>query len=61
MNVDDVIRGSILVLLLIAFLGMVAWAWSKKRHQDFEIMGRLPLDDDDVEINNAQITKTKER
>jgi len=60
-DTDNLLRGIILIALLFAFLGMVAWAWSKKRNKDFEIMGRLPLDDDNVEINDAQITKTKER
>ena len=55
-DTDNLIRGLILIVLLFAFLGIVAWAWSKKRRKDFEFMGRLPLDDDD-----AQITKTKER
>jgi len=61
MNTDDVIRGLILVLLLIAFLGMVAWAWSKNRDKDFEMMSRLPLDEDDAQIHKAQTMKKQER
>ena len=57
-DTDNLLRGIILIVLLFAFLGMVVWAWSKKRHKDFEFMSNLPLDDDDKE---AQITKTKER
>lgn len=32
--------------LLITFLGIVCWAWSAKRKQDFEEAARLPLEDD---------------
>ena len=56
MDIENILRGTILVILLFAFLGMVIWAWSKKRKTDFEFMSRLPLDDDD-----AQTTKTQER
>jgi cytochrome c oxidase cbb3-type subunit 4 len=30
----------------IVFLGIIAWAWSRKRKQDFDAAARLPLDDD---------------
>lgn len=55
-DTNNLLRGLILIALLFAFLGMVAWAWSKKRKEDFEEMGRLPLDDDD-----AELIKNKER
>lgn len=62
-DTDNLLRGIILIVLLFAFLGMVAWAWSKKRKEDFEFMGKLALDDDDKALitKNTQITKTKER
>jgi cytochrome c oxidase cbb3-type subunit IV len=28
------------------FIGVVIWAWSGKRKQDFEALARLPLEDD---------------
>ena len=31
---------------LIIFIGIIIWAFSKKRHQDFEEASRLPLEDD---------------
>ena len=34
------------VLLVILFLGIVFWAYSRKRKADFEAAARLPLDDD---------------
>ena len=38
------------VLLLVVFIGIVFWAYSSKRKQDFDEAARLPLDDDDQEI-----------
>jgi len=35
-----------MVLLVIAFLGMWAWAWSSKRSADFGSASRLPLEED---------------
>jgi cytochrome c oxidase cbb3-type subunit 4 len=35
------------VLLLIVFIAIVAWAWSKKRKSVFDEAARMPLDDDD--------------
>ena len=66
-DTDNLLRGIIVVVLLFAFLGMVAWAYSKNRKKDFEQMGNLPLDDDDksliedAQLKEAQTTKTKER
>ena len=34
-------------VLLIAFLGIVAWAWSSKRKTEFEQAAQLPLGDDE--------------
>jgi len=33
--------------LLVAFLGIVAWAWSGKRKPQFDAAARLPLEDDE--------------
>ncbi len=41
-----VFNGIVTAVLLLAFLGLVAWAWSGKRKKDFEQASRLPLDDD---------------
>jgi cytochrome c oxidase cbb3-type subunit IV len=38
-------------VLLICFLGVVVWAWSSGRKQDFERAARLPLDEDEVKAN----------
>lgn len=36
----------ITLLLLLIFLGIVAWAYSKRRKKDFEEAAHLPLEDD---------------
>ncbi len=40
-------RGIITLLLMILFLALVIWAFSSKRHRDFEDAARLPLGDDE--------------
>jgi len=37
------IRGLITVLLMLAFIGLVAWAFSKRRKKDFDEMAQLPF------------------
>ncbi len=39
------VRGLLTLLLMLAFVGMVIWAWSSKRKKDFEEASRLPLDE----------------
>jgi len=38
--------GLITLLLLLIFIGIVIWAYSKNRKQDFEEAANLPLEDD---------------
>ena len=40
------LRGLFTLVLMIAFVGVVIWAWSGKRRKDFAEAARLPLDDD---------------
>ena len=39
-------RGIITGILLVLFLWLVAWAWSKSRKDAFEAAAREPLDED---------------
>lgn len=39
--------GIVTALLLLLFIGLVAWAWSSKRKADFDAAARLPLEGDD--------------
>ncbi len=36
---------------LIIFIGIIIWAYSKNRHQDFDEAARLPLEDDQANTN----------
>ena len=41
------IRGIITAVLLAAFIGMVFWAYSKRRHSTFSEASMLPLEEND--------------
>jgi cytochrome c oxidase cbb3-type subunit 4 len=41
-------RGVVTGVLLVLFLCLVAWAWSRSRKPDFDAAARLPLDDEPV-------------
>jgi cytochrome c oxidase cbb3-type subunit IV len=34
------------LLLMVAFIGIVYWAWSSRRRKDFEEAASLPLEED---------------
>ena len=38
--------GLITLLLMLLFVGIVLWAWSKRRQRDFDRAARLPLEED---------------
>jgi len=42
-----ILSGIVTAVLLIVFLGIVAWAWSRRRKPDFDAAARLPLQDND--------------
>lgn len=35
------------IVIMVTFIGIVLWAWSGKRKQDFDEAARLPFEDDD--------------
>ena len=41
------ISGVVTALLLVAFIGIAAWAWSGRARARFEEAARLPLHDED--------------
>jgi len=49
MDIND-LRSVMTVLAFLAFIGIVAWAYSGRRKQAYEEAARLPLDDDSVLI-----------
>ena len=40
------VRGLITVTLLILFIGLWVYSWSKKRNKEYEAASQLPLEDD---------------
>lgn len=45
----NLVRAIWTAVLFVVFIGIVWWAWSGRRHADFEAAARLPLDDDIAE------------
>lgn len=41
------LRGIVTALLIVAFIGVCIWAYSKKRKPQFDVAARLPLEEDD--------------
>ena len=46
-------RGITTLLILIAFLGIVAWAFSKRRRKDFEEAANLPFADEQDDVTGG--------
>lgn len=46
----DTLRGLVLVLLMLAFGGIWAWAWNGARQDAFRAAAQLPLEEDDGRI-----------
>ena len=44
-------RGIITLLLIVAFLGITWWAYSRRRKPDFDEAAQLPFADDDEQNN----------
>ena len=42
-----VFRGLVTGTLLVLFIGLVVWAWSKSRREQFDAAARLPLEDEE--------------
>ena len=40
-----VFRGLVTGTLLVLFISLVVWAWSKSRREQFDAAARLPLED----------------
>lgn len=59
---SNLIRGAVLVLMILAFLGIWSWAWSRNRKESFDHASMLPLEEDEDQVpqNNNKIERTKE-
>jgi cytochrome c oxidase cbb3-type subunit 4 len=40
------VRGLVTLALMLAFIGLVIWAWSSRRKADFDEAAQMPLRDD---------------
>jgi cytochrome c oxidase cbb3-type subunit IV len=60
MDVND-LRVLIMVLAFVAFVGIVVWAYSRRRKHDFEEAARLPFGDEDAVHDSGRATKTREQ
>lgn len=45
MDIND-LRSIVTVISLLTFLGIVAWAWSRRNKERFEEAARLPFQDE---------------
>jgi cytochrome c oxidase cbb3-type subunit 4 len=53
MDIND-LRGISTAFLLVAFIGLVIWAYSKKRKKSFDEAANLPFaDEDEAERGNG--------
>jgi cytochrome c oxidase cbb3-type subunit 4 len=55
-------RGVVLIMLILAFLGIFVWAWSRNRKEEFREISKLPLEEDSGQIpqTDSRIERTKE-
>ena len=57
----NLIRGAVLVLLILGFLGIWAWAWSRNRKDAFDAASMLPLEEDDGTVPHNESTKDRSK
>jgi cytochrome c oxidase cbb3-type subunit 4 len=48
------VRGLVTLALMVAFIAIVAWAYSKRRRADFDAAARLPLEDGPLKNNGER-------
>jgi cytochrome c oxidase cbb3-type subunit 4 len=50
----NILRGAILIVLIVSFMGLWAWAWSGKRKAAFDEASMLPLEEDNGQTLNNE-------
>lgn len=54
MSLDiNLIRGILTALLLVSFIGLCIWAWSRHRHAAFSEAANLPFVDDEISLKSS--------
>jgi cytochrome c oxidase cbb3-type subunit 4 len=56
----NIIRGVLTIVLIIAFLGLVVWAWSSKRKETFDKLSQMPLEEDDGQAPEGRLDGTQQ-
>jgi cytochrome c oxidase cbb3-type subunit IV len=56
----NLLRGVATVLAMLAFLSVVAWAWSRRQRDSFDAAAQLPLEED-PDILNAPSRSDRRR
>jgi cytochrome c oxidase cbb3-type subunit 4 len=51
---NGTVNGVVIILLIIAFVGLTLWAYSKRRKPDFDEAANLPFADEDEQPNRDQ-------
>jgi cytochrome c oxidase cbb3-type subunit 4 len=47
-------RGVLTAILMVLFIALVFWAYSRRRHDDFSAAAQLPLEDDEAPHSERQ-------
>ena len=50
---DNLIQVIWTLVVLVLFVGIVIWAWSSKRKQDFDEAANIPFNEDDTPTENT--------
>ena len=50
---DNLIQSVWTLVVLVLFVGIVIWAWSGKRKQDFDEAANIPFNEDDTPTENT--------
>jgi len=48
------VRGLFTILCMLAFIGLVFWAWSSRRKADFDEMAQMPFREEPPQNNGAK-------
>ena len=53
MDSSSLIQSVWTLVVLVLFVGIVVWAWSGKRKQDFDEAANIPFNEDDMPTENT--------
>ncbi|MCB1676324.1 MAG: cbb3-type cytochrome c oxidase subunit 3 [Halioglobus sp.] len=59
MDIND-LRGLSTVFLMISFIGLCLWAYSRKRKKSFDEAANLPFAERDKELNRRTVEKEEQ-